>query len=133
MTEGIELENKTKVLVFPYNSYIYSFGGHFDKPIATGIVVGNYLSEDMSYHGSPSYYRIYKVVDENDSNKTYTGTHKSGVMGCGDCYFRTVEEYKTYLKYKIVGYEEDMQKIQKKIDEVREQMKKFEDSEKEKV
>ena len=86
------LRNGDEVLVFSsYNTY----DSLVDSDYIEGVVESSINSEDMSYHGSPWYVRIYTVIGAD--GKTYKAT-KKGLIGD---YLMTKDEYSKYLKDRI--------------------------------
>ena len=122
MTEEVKLQERQEVLIFVQNPN--KSLSQIEEPIGKGMVIRNELSDDMSYHGSPTYYRIYTVVDEN--GKYYKGTYMFSSSGCGDYFFKTEGEHKNYLEFMIRQNEEKIQKAQNNIKDLEERLKQYE-------
>ena len=107
------------VLVFENYKYISPFE---ILPFINGTVVECRESDDLSYHGSPWYVYLYKVIGE-DGN-TYLGSYRSSIIG--NAYYYKVEDYIEYLKYIKEHNENEILELTQKnqsIDELIESMK----------
>ena len=81
-----------------------------------GKVVERNRSDDLSYHGSPWYVDLYKVLGEDGCY--YTGTYDHPIIG--SVYFYTREDYIKHLEYVIEKNKDkisELKKLNKEIDE----------------
>ena len=73
-----------------------------------GKIINSDQSDDLSAHGSVWTEQVYKVLGEDDN--IYVGCYGNGVIG--NCFIRTVEDYKKRLNSKINLNEEKMEKLE---------------------
>lgn len=108
------ISNGTEVLIFSESKNNDSKILEKKKSIK-GVIISSKKSEDLSYHGSPWYEQIYKVLGED--GKEYTGTYGKGSVFNGNMFFRTKEHQIYVLNLKISKNKEEILKLKEKNDE----------------
>ncbi len=106
-----EIPNGTQVLIFDAND---EFRHEEDKEerYIRGVVISNKESEDLSYHGSPWYERIYMVMGED--GKKYQATHNHAAFGISDFYIKTITEHMNYVMTVIKENHEKINRLNEK-------------------
>lgn len=72
-----------------------------------GVVISSRYSENLSYHGSEWYERIYTVID--DEGKSYEATHNIAYIG--PFYIRTIKEHIVNLREAIQDNYDKMKEL----------------------
>lgn len=109
------IPNGTEVLVFRDSSKwnLHSRDAYdYDSEnyVIIGTVQSSEKSEDLSYHGSPYYEDIYKVLGED--GKVYVCTHSA--LSIKAYYFRTRDEFIRFLEINIDENERKILELQEK-------------------
>lgn len=100
--------NGTQVLIF---KYVREWGSNQDNEhFISGIITSSKESEDLSYHGSPYFEQIYKVLGED--GKEYYGTYGNGLVG--NAFFRTIADHTAYLESVISRNNQQIENLENK-------------------
>lgn len=103
------IPNGTEVLIF---KYIRERNKQDEEHYLIGTIQTSRTSDDLSYHGSPWYVKIYEVLGEDEN--IYVGCYGKGIIG--SYYFRTIDDHIKVLKNRINDNEQEILKIQEKND-----------------
>ena len=112
------IPNGTEVLIFQQVP-VYHCSQEEDENFVIGVIQSSKQSDDLSYHGSPYYEQVYKVL--GNDGKIYSGTYERGLVG--NYFFRTREDHIEVLKEKIKDNEKEILKLQEKTNSYIEQIK----------
>ena len=110
------IPNGTEVLIFesPRHSYSgYSITDERWETFIRGVVRKTYFSDDLSYHGSPEYVRLYEVIGED--GHTYKVSHFEHYAF--NSYCLTIEEQIAHLKKQIIRNKSTIIEKQEKLNQ----------------
>ena len=100
------IPNGEEVLLFRESQDIHHRNVNKTKYIK-GVVVSSKDSENLSYHGSEWYERIYTIID--DEGKSYEVTHNIAYIG--PFYIRTIKEHIVNLREAIQDNYDKMREL----------------------
>ena len=100
------IPNGEEVLLFRESQDIHHRNVNKTKYIK-GVVVSSKDSENLSYHGSEWYERIYTIID--DEGKSYEATHNIAYIG--PFYIRTMKEHIVNLREAIQDNYDKMREL----------------------
>lgn len=100
------IPNGEEVLLFHKTQDIHHRNVNKTKYIK-GVVISSRDSENLSYHGSEWYERIYTVID--DEGRNYEATHNGAYVG--PFYIRTIKEHIVNLKEAIQDNYDKMKEL----------------------
>lgn len=100
------IPNGEEVLLFRESQDIHHRNVNKTKYIK-GVVVSSKDSENLSYHGSEWYERIYTIID--DEGKSYEATHNIAYIG--PFYIRTIKEHIVNLREAIQDNYDKMREL----------------------
>lgn len=100
------IPNGEEVLLFRESQDIHHKNVNKTKYIK-GVVVSSRDSENLSYHGSEWYERIYTIID--DEGKSYEATYNRAYIG--PFYIRTIKEHIVNLRETIQDNYDKMREL----------------------
>ncbi len=100
------IENGEEVLIF------HESGSCRDiKKFIKGKVINSYDSDDLSWHGSPWYVKIYDVLGEN--GQEYTCTYGHALNFITSYCIKTVDDYLACVQYTMRDNKNKIEEIRK--------------------